>query len=94
MRSDAKKSQFVSAILLAVSEEIAFVRESAIPADDKNDGIKILSALAQAVKNEDGDLIEALTFGYDYFVLYHKCASNGVASLVQAIANFKELISV
>ena len=94
VRSDAKKSQFVSAILLAVSEEIAFVRESAIPADDKNDGIKILSALAQAVKNEDGDLIEALTFGYDYFVLYHKCASNGVASLVQAIANFKELISV
>lgn len=93
-RPNEKKSQLIAAILLSISEEIGFVDESAINADDKGDGIKILTALAQAVRAEDGDLIEALTYGYDYFVLYHNCVSGGVAALVQAVANFKELISV
>lgn len=93
-RPDAGKAQLISAILLSISEEIEFVRQSGIKADDKGDGIKILTALAQAVRAEDGDLIEALTYGYDYFVLYHNCVSGGVAALVQSVANFKELISV
>ena len=94
VRPDAKKSQIISAILLAISEEAQFVQQSAISADDKGDGLKILAALAEAVRAENGDLIEALTYGYDYFVLYHKCVSDSVASLVQAVASFKELISV
>jgi len=91
-RPDAGKAQLASAILLAISEEIEFVRTSAITAEDKEDGVKILTELAGAVKAGDGGLIEALTCGYDYFVLYHKCVSDGVASLVQALANYKELV--
>lgn len=94
VRPDAKKSQLISALLLAISQEAQFVQQSGISADDKGDGLKILAALAEAVRTENGDLIEALTYGYDYFVLYHKCVSDGVAALVQAVASFKELISV
>lgn len=47
-----------------------------------------MTQLFYAVKNDNRPLINALVCGYNYFVLYNNCLSDGVTSLLQQIAAY------
>lgn len=85
------KAELLSALGLAINEEIETLKQSKVPEEDKIGGIKILTELFGAIKNDNYQLIDALVCGYNYFVLYHKFVSDGVAALIQGIAAYKQL---
>lgn len=85
------KAELLSALGLAVSEEIEVLKKSSLPDEDKLGGIKILTELFSAIKSGNSQLTDALICGYNYFVLYHKFATDGVAALIQGIAAYKQL---
>ncbi len=86
------KAEYLSLVLLSIARECNFLSESKISEEDKAGGLGILSQLAKAVKSEDGELIDALVCGYNYFVLYHKCVSDGIAPLIGAIAEYEKTL--
>ena len=65
---------------------------SSIPLVEKEGGYRILSELMNAVKIGDEELIDALICGYNYYVMFNKCVSDGVASLIESIAEFEETL--
>lgn len=83
------RSNLLSEISLATEEEKRFVSGSALPGEDKENGLKILDALFSAVRDSDVERIDALICGYNYFVLYNKCVSDGIASLIEALGEFE-----
>lgn len=83
--SSAQTSEILSALGVAVAREMKFVTDSNIDADDKENGLRILSRLALALKEGDEELIDALLCGYNYFALHCRCASDGVAELIKLI---------
>ncbi len=78
-------SEITSALGVAVAREMRYVTDSGIPADDKENGLKILSRLALALKEGDEELIDALLCGYNYFALHCNCASDGITELIKLI---------
>lgn len=85
----AERTSLLTAIDLAISEEKQFISTNEkIPEGDKEGAFSILTQLYEAVKNENRSLITALVCGYNYFVLYYDCLSDGVASLVRQIAEY------
>lgn len=83
----------ISAINLSISEEKQFIASnSAIPAEEKEGGLAMLTQLFEAVKSYNVSLINAILCGYNYFVLYNKCVSDGVAALIQDITAFEQLL--
>lgn len=92
-RVNSAKAGYISALEIAISEEKQFISNSRmVTEEDKEGGIEILNQLYEAIKNENVALINALICGYNYFVLYHKCVSDGVANLIQEITSFEQLI--
>lgn len=91
-RANTQKSELVSVLTLSIAEEQQYVADSSIPEEDKQGGIRILDQLAAAVRAENEELIDALVCGYNYFVMYHKCVSDGVAPLINAIAEYEKLL--
>lgn len=87
--ANAMRAELISAINVALSEEISFIENSSLSADDKESGVKILKSLQVAIKLGDEDFIDALVCGYNYFVLYHKCVSDNIAAIIQAIAAYE-----
>lgn len=83
------RGNLLSEISLTTEEEKRFVSGSALPDEDKENGLKILDALFFAVRDRDVERIDALICGYNYFVLYNKCVSDGIASLIEALGEFE-----
>ena len=40
----------------------------------------------------DEELIDALICGYNYFILYNKCVSDGVAPLIESLVEFEQAL--
>lgn len=89
--SGAEKSKLISSILLTIEAEKEYVL-SVAPKDEREGAAKMLDALAYAVKDENEDLIDTLIFGYNYFVLYNRCVSDNIASLIELISEFEKLL--
>lgn len=90
--ANAAKASFLSSLTLSIAEERKFIEESNIPEEEKTGGIGILNQLVAAVRAEDEGLIDALVCGYNYFVLYNRCVSDGIAPLITAIAEYEKMI--
>lgn len=91
--SNAKKAELISAIGISVSEEIDYLENSSLDVEDKESAEKILHGVLNAVKLENTELIDALVCGYNYFVLYNKCESDGLEKLLGLIFGFVQTIS-
>ena len=89
--SNSEKLKLLSTIALTVEAEKAFILTAA-PKDETEGAVKMLNALVLAVRNENEDLIDALICGYNYFVLYNRCVSDNVASLIELISEFEKLL--
>lgn len=87
---NTQTAEVISALGIAIAREMRFVTDSAVPADDKENGLKILSQLALAVKDGDEDLIDALLCGYNYFVLHCKCVSDDIPELIRLIEVYEK----
>ena len=91
--SGPAKSGMLSALNLSISEEKQFISANAsIPEEEKEGALEMLDRLFEALKNENVGLINALIFGYNYFVLYNRCASDGIASLIREITAYEQLL--
>ena len=87
------KAEYISAINLAISEEKQFIiTNRTIPAEEKEGALEMLTQLFEAVKDGNTPLINALICGYNYFVLFNKCVSDGVASLIHEITAYEQLL--
>lgn len=87
------KAGLISAINLAISEEMQFISTSrVVPDEEKTGGLAMLSQLFEAVKADNISLTNALLCGYNYFVLYNRCVSDGLASLIQQVTAFEQFI--
>lgn len=86
--ADYKKAEQISAIGLLISREIRYISGTELSDDDKESAVKILSGLNTAIKYGDDELIDALLCGYNYFILYNKCRSDGIEALITSIADY------
>lgn len=87
---DAQTAEVISALGVAIAREMRFITDSAVPSDDKDNGLKILSRLALAIKDGDEELIDALLCGYNYFVLHCNCVSDGITELIRLIEVYEK----
>lgn len=87
------KAGFISAINLAISEEMQFISTSrVVPEEEKTGGLAMLSQLYEAIKAGNLPLINALLCGYNYFVLFNRCVSDGFAALIRQVTQFEQII--
>ena len=83
----------ISTIDMLISEEKQYLSSSReVPDSEREGGIAMLTQLSEAVKNCNEELINALVCGYNYFVLYNKCVSEGVEILINELAAFEQVI--
>ncbi len=87
--ANSKKAKLISALELAVAEELHSLLQSGVSEDEKECGAKMLSQIYEAVKAEDEELIDALVCGYNYFALYSNCVSDTLRALIEAVAAFE-----
>lgn len=87
--ANASRANLLTTITLEMEEEKRFVFESSLSGEEKENGIKILNSLYDAVKEGNIDRIDALICGYNYFVLYNECVSDGIASLIETLGEFE-----
>lgn len=90
-RSNSEKAKLLSSIALTVEAEKEYI-SSAAPREEQEGAFKMLNALVSAARDENEQLIDALICGYNYFVLYNRCVSDNVASLIEYIAEFEKLL--
>lgn len=88
---NSEKLNLLSVISLTIEAEKDYILNVA-PRDEREGAIKMLNALGLAVRQEDEDFIDALICGYNYFVLYNRCVSDNVASLIELISEFEKLL--
>ncbi len=88
---NAEKAKLLSSIVLTVEAEKEYILAVA-PKEEREGAVKMLTELIFAVKNENEGFIDALLFGYNYFVLYNRCVSDNVAPLLELIAEFETLL--
>lgn len=86
---NADKAAILSALDIAISEERQFIYQSNLSEEDKENGMKMLSQLFKSVKTGDTELIDAMVCGYNYFILYNNCVSEGVEHLIRMIADYE-----
>ena len=89
---NTQRAKLISALSIAIEAEKQFILQSEISKDDKEGGYKILNALLIAVKAGDEELIDSLICGYNYFALYNRCVSEGIAPLIETLAEFEETL--
>ena len=78
-------AEIFSALGVAVAQEIQFISSSSIVEEEKENGIKILAAILKSVKENDDENTDALLCGYNYFVLYNNCISEGITELIKLV---------
>lgn len=86
------RAKLISEISLAIESEKQFIAGASVPDEEKANAFKMLGALLTAVKDGNEELIDALICGYNYFVLFYKCVSDGIASLIEMLAEFEETL--
>lgn len=84
-------SNALSAIYLLIAQEKQFIFESAIPADDKETGLKMLTEIYNALKSRDFNVANSLVNGYNYYILYNNTISPCVQSLFESIQSYEGL---
>lgn len=82
-------SNALSAIYLLIAQEKQFIFESAIPSDDKETGLKMLTEIYNALKKRDFEVANSLVNGYNYYILYNNTISPGVQSLFESIQSYE-----
>lgn len=87
--ANPRKAEAVSALNLAIAEELHNLLESNLDDGEKEGGAKMLSQLYEAVQSENEELIDALIFGYNYFAICNKCVTDTLRALIGAIAVFE-----
>ena len=88
--TDMKTGEIFSVLGVAFAQEEEFISSADIPAEDRENGLKILSALQKSVKDGCVENIDALLCGYSYFVLNLKCVSDGIAELIELIEAYEK----
>ena len=88
---NSEKLKLLSTITLTIEAEKEYIQNVA-PKDEREGAVKMLSALNLAVRQENENLIDALICGYNYFVLYNRCVSDNIASLIELISEFEKLL--
>lgn len=88
---NSDKAKLISSIALTIEAEKQFILASA-PKEEKEAAVRMLNALMSAVKSENEEMMDALICGYNYFVLYNRCVSDEVASLIESISEFEKLL--
>ncbi len=86
--AESKEKQNVSpvaALGLVVAQEMKYIASSSILEEDKENGLKILSALFESVKARDEEKCDALLCGYNYFVLHNNCVSDSISELIKLV---------
>ncbi|MGN0808101.1 MAG: hypothetical protein ACI4MN_06635 [Candidatus Coproplasma sp.] len=73
--------------LILINAERQAVGDSDLSQEDKDASLLILNALESAVKSYDVALIQSLSCGYNYFVLYTNFVSNSISELLNELAN-------
>ena len=91
-RGNTDVSGLFNSINIAIEAEKQFIYNSNIAKDEKTNGYKLLNTLLTAVKSGDEELIDALICGYNYFILYNKCVSDGVAPLIESLVEFEQAL--
>lgn len=89
--ANTEKAKLISSIALSVEAEKQFISTSA-PKEERESAVKMLDALVKAVKSEDEEMIDAVICGYNYFILYNRCVSDEVASLIEFISEYEKLL--
>lgn len=89
--ANTQKAKLISSIALSVEAEKQFISTSA-PKEERESAVKMLDALVKAVKSEDEEMIDAVICGYNYFILYNRCVSDEVASLIEFISEYEKLL--
>jgi prophage DNA circulation protein len=91
-QANAEKARYISEITLAITEEIAFVSDCNLQTEEVDGAVNLLNRLSDAVKQGDVALIDCLIFGYNYFALYNRAVSEGIATLIQTIGEYEQLL--
>ncbi len=86
----ARAGEILSSLSVALSQEAEFLTHRRIDDEEKENGLKILSALAKNIKAGDVENVDALICGYSYFVLNNKCVSDGVAEIIELIEAYEK----
>lgn len=87
------RAAYISAINLAISEEMQFISTSkTVPEEEKTGGLAMLSQLFEAVKAGNVPLINAILCGYNYFVLFNRCVSDGLSALIRQLTEFEQVL--
>ncbi|MDE7082605.1 MAG: hypothetical protein K2O89_02750 [Clostridia bacterium] len=81
-----------SALSVALSQEIEYLNQSKIAEEEKENGLKMLSALAKNLKAGSVENVDALLCGYSYFVLNNKCVSDGIAELIELVEAYEKTL--
>ena len=85
-----RAGEILSSLSVALSQEAEFLTHRRIDDEEKENGLKILSALAKNIKAGDVENVDALICGYSYFVLNNKCVSDGVAEIIELIEAYEK----
>lgn len=88
---NSEKLQLLSSITLTVEAEKDYIVNAA-PQEERDGAVKMLNELVLAARQGNEQLIDALIFGYNYFVLYNRCVSDNIASLIELISEFEKLL--
>ena len=81
-----------SALGASLSQEMDFISKCKIADEEKENGLKMLTALAKSLKAGNVENIDALLCGYSYFVLNNKCVSEGVAEIIELIEAYEKTL--
>lgn len=89
-RANSDRVSLLNSISLSIEAEKRFIYESLVPEEEKENAYKILDALSEAVKYGDENTIDALICGYNYFILYFRCVSDGISPLIETLAEYEK----
>ncbi len=92
VEKNSRAGEISSALSVALSQETDFITNCKIADEEKENGLKMLTALAKNLKSGSIDNIDALLCGYSYFVLNNKCVSEGVAELIELIEAYEKTL--
>ena len=91
-KNNANVASLLSSISISIEAEKQYIYNSNIPKDEKANGYKLLNTLFNAARSGDEELIDALICGYNYFILYNRCVSEGVAPLIETLVELEQAL--
>lgn len=86
--ADSSQTSVINTISMLIASELDYVAASSLSEDDKEAAASILTQLERAVRDFDEDAIDALTYGYNYFVMFTRTVSESLNNLFDIIGEF------